>query len=178
MLILSLGLLKGVLQTATTTTVSSGCWPFPVPHTQDKAASQGPRDPRSGTHFCCKSLGGFVTQKSGKRSLLTEQMPSSGSLTYRTDLRNQSIPLLWKQSSSVGCQVVSMVWDPPTPSIVSKAHFQHRRSAFVLIRSLYSHAFQLLSCGDLGDTTFQFVSSIVHFPLHFVYVINYAYYIK
>lgn len=28
-----------------------------------QAASQGPHDPRSGTHFCCKSLGGFVSQK-------------------------------------------------------------------------------------------------------------------
>lgn len=83
---------------------------FPGAAHLGQAASQGPHDPGSGTHFCCKSLGGFVTQKSGKRSLLTEQMPSSGSLTYRTDLRNQSISLLWKQSS-VGCQVVSMVWD-------------------------------------------------------------------
>lgn len=115
---------------------------FPGTAHLGQAASQGPRDPRSGTHFCCKSLGGFVTQKSGKRILLTEQMPSSGSLTCRTDLRNQSIPLFWKRSSSVGCQVVfDGMGHPAPPSIVSKAHFQHRRSAFVLIRSLYSHAF-------------------------------------
>lgn len=55
---------------------------------------------------------------------------------------------------------------------------QTRWAAFVLIRSLYSRAFQLLPCRDLGDTTFQFVSNIVHFSVHFVYVINYAYYIK
>lgn len=53
-----------------------------------QAASQGPRDLRSATHFCCKSLGGFASQKSGERSLPREQMPSSGSLECRTYLRN------------------------------------------------------------------------------------------
>lgn len=53
-----------------------------------QAASQGPRDLRSATHFCYKRLGGFASQKSDKRHLPREQMPSSGSLECRAYLKN------------------------------------------------------------------------------------------
>lgn len=56
-------------------------WVLALPHPAHlgQAASQGPHDIRSGTHFCCKSLGGSVSQKSGKRSPFTEQLPSPSS---------------------------------------------------------------------------------------------------
>lgn len=36
---------------------------FPGAAHLGQAASQGPHDPGSGTHFCCKSLGGFGDSK-------------------------------------------------------------------------------------------------------------------
>lgn len=117
-----------------------------------QAASRGPPDPRNGTHFCCKSLGGFVSPKSGKRSLLTEQMPSSGSFICSTDLRNQSIPLHWKQETVInwlsgcfGCMGHLLATAKRTSLLRA---FPSQTGCVRTDQKFVFTCFQLLSCGD------------------------------
>lgn len=60
----------------------------------------------------------------------------------------------------------------------SPRHISIRGELLLECREVCVPVLQLVPHGGLGDTTFQFVSSIVRFTVHFVYVINYAYYIK
>lgn len=106
---------------------------------------RGPGDLRCGAYFRWKNLGGFVSQIS-KRNIFKEQMPSSGSLKCRSQLRNQSIPFYWKKKNCY--QVVSVVLDALSAQAkrtkLLSAFSSRKRVAFVLIWNLYM-ALRLLS---------------------------------